>query len=113
LPFLKFCLSCAINTMQHLSLDHSLNLFEIRACFCGTGVWTQGFMLAWLSHLSQASCHFALIIMETGSCVLLKLIWNMIFLFHASCYSWDIGEPLFPAFLHWDGASQTFLLGLT
>jgi hypothetical protein len=52
-------------------------------CVCGTGVWTQDFALArqglyWLSH---ASCLFALVILEIGSCFLPRRAWTAILLF--------------------------------
>jgi hypothetical protein len=59
--------------------------------FCSTEVWTQGFTLArqdsaaWAIPLTL----FALVILEIGSCFLLRPAWTSIFLFYASCHCWD------------------------
>jgi hypothetical protein len=56
---------------------------------------------------------FAMVILEIGSCSLLRLAWTVIFLYYASHCHWD-GKciPPHPTFLHWDGVSQTLLPGL-
>jgi hypothetical protein len=59
----------------------------------------------------MAPALFALVILEIGSCFLPRVTWTAVFLFYASCCSWDDGcVPLYPVFFSVEmGVSQTLL----